>query len=115
MERKVTAITSHRWPKGTQMKLKSAELLRAFVGPEPEKKMSGRKLARYAGVDPSFINHLTAGRRKSCTPTVARNIAEALEVPLTVLFDPIESLTKRQTIAHERARTARVQRKAVAA
>lgn len=110
MERKVTKITSPRWPKGTQMKLKSAELLRAFVGPEPEKKMSGRKLARYAGVDPSFINHLTAGRRKSCTPVVARNIAEALEVPLTVLFDPSNTLTKRQEEAHQRAKTARLQK-----
>lgn len=70
------------------MQLVSTERLRSFVGPEPEKKMSQRKLARYAGTNPSFINHLTAGRRKSCTPRTAELIAEALEVPLDVLFVP---------------------------
>ncbi|MGG7653552.1 helix-turn-helix domain-containing protein [Kocuria rosea] len=113
--KKVVTITTKRWPKGTYMKLRSADLLKAFIGPEPDKKMSGRKLARYAGVDPSFINHLTAGRRSSCTPIVAQRIAEALEVPLTVLFDPVETLTKRQIEAQQRAKTARAQRKVVAA
>lgn len=73
------------------MRLQSIELLRAFVGPEANKKMSQRKLARYAGVHDSFINHLTSGRRTSCTPAVARRIAEALEVPLEVLFVPSTS------------------------
>jgi transcriptional regulator with XRE-family HTH domain len=80
-----------RWPRGTWMELKSAEVLAAFVGDplrEPKKKMSGRKLARYAGVHPSFINHLTAGRRRSCEPRTAELIAEALEVPVEVLFTP---------------------------
>lgn len=70
------------------MRLISRERLAAFVGPEPDKKMSQRRLARYAGVHPSFINHLTSGRRKSCEPRTAELIAEALEVPLDVLFMP---------------------------
>lgn len=77
-----------RWPKGTWMRLVSKERLLSFVGPEAEKKMSQRKLARYAGVHSSFINHLTSGRRKSCEPRTAELIAEALEVPLEVLFVP---------------------------
>lgn len=77
-----------RWPRGTWMRLISAERLRAFVGPEPDKKMSQRKLARYSDTHPSFINHLTSGRRKSCEPRTAELIAEALDVPLSVLFVP---------------------------
>lgn len=68
------------------MRLHSADRLRAFVGPEPDKKISQRRLARYAGVHPSFINHMTSGRRRSCTPVVAQRIAEAVGVPLDILF-----------------------------
>lgn len=81
-----------RWPKGTWMRLKSRQVLRAFVGDprkDPTKKMSGRRLAKYAEVHPSFIDHLLAGRRSSCEPRTAELIAEALDVPLTVLFDPM--------------------------
>lgn len=77
-----------RWPKGTYMKLISAERLRSFVGPEPDKKMSGRRLARYIGCHPSFIDHLLSGRRRSCETVTAERIAEALEVPLQILFAP---------------------------
>lgn len=80
-----------RWPKGTWMRLVSAERLRSFVGPEQSKKMSGRRLARYANIHSSFIDHLLSGRRRSCTPKVATRIAEALEVPLDVLFAPSAS------------------------
>lgn len=76
-----------RRPKGTWMKLRSPQLLQAFIGPEPDKKMSGRQLARAVEVHPSFINHLTAGRSSSCTPKVADRIAGALGVPTDVLFE----------------------------
>ena len=85
-----------RWPKGTFMKLRSRDLLRAMIGPEPEKKMSGRKLARYSDVHPSFIDHLLAGRRSSCEPRTAQNIAEALEVPLALLFEVRQSSAEQQ-------------------
>lgn len=78
-----------RWPKGTWMQLVSAERLRSFVGDEPGCKMSQRRLARYIDKHPSFINHLTSGRRKSCEPRTAELIAEALDVPLDVLFVPM--------------------------
>ena len=85
------------------MKLKSAELLRAFVGPEETKKISGRKLARGAGCHPSFIDHLLQGRRTSCTPIMANRIAEILEVPLEVLFMPT---IPRNTRHHDARRAA---------
>lgn len=93
-----------RWPKGTYMQLVSSELLRAFVGPEPHKKMSGRRLARYIDKHPSFVDHLLAGRSKSCLPKTAQHIAEALDVPLDVLFVPAiptaaQASTKREAIA----------------
>ncbi|KQU33525.1 helix-turn-helix domain-containing protein [Rhodococcus sp. Leaf233] len=79
------------------MKLKSPELLRAFVGPEDSKKMSARKLARYADVHPSFIDHLLAARRRSCEPLTAARIAEALEVPIAILFDVQVSTTAQRS------------------
>lgn len=82
--------------KGTWMRLRSAELLRAFVGPESDKRMSGRKLARAAGKHPSFINHLTSGRESSCTPQTADRIADALGVPTEVLFE--ERMTSAERI-----------------
>lgn len=81
-------MSYRRWPKGTWMELISPDRLRAFVGPEPGKKMSQRRLARCAGVHPSFINHLTSGRNKTCEPRTAELIAEALEIPLEILFVP---------------------------
>lgn len=80
-------MTQKRWKKGTWMRLKSAELLRAFVGPEKHKKMSARRLALNVQCHPSFIDHLLAGRRTSCEPKTAGRIAEALEVPVSALFD----------------------------
>lgn len=77
-----------RFPKGTYMQLISAERLRSFVGPEPEKKMSGRRLARAIEKHPSFIDHLLSGRSKSCKPVTAQRIAEALDTPLEILFVP---------------------------
>ncbi len=86
-----------RRPKGTWMKLRSPQLLRAFVGPETDKKMSARQLARAVEVHPSFINHLTAGRSASCTPKIADRIAGALGVPTDVLFEERVTSTERRS------------------
>lgn len=87
-----------RRPKGTWMKLRSAELLRAFVGPEDSKKMSARRLARATGVTPGFINHLTSGRRSSCLPVTADRIAQVLDVPTEVLFEERLTTAERPTV-----------------
>lgn len=94
--------TPKRFPKGTWMRLQSTERLRAFVGAEPDKKMSQRRLARYAGVTPGFINHLTSGRRSSCTTLVAQRIAEAIEVPLEILFVPETPSTGTTDAKHQK-------------
>jgi plasmid maintenance system antidote protein VapI len=85
------------------MKLASAEVLRAFVGPEENKKTSGRKLARAAGCHPSFIDHLLAGRKSSCTPVMAARISEVLGVPVEVLFVPSIPSSKRQSTSRSAA------------
>ena len=94
------------------MKLKSKELLRAFLltkedldahrkGKPVEQKMSQRYLAEKVQVHPSFINHLTSGRRKSCDPRTAESIAEALGVPVSVIFTPVEPSVRRENTARQ--------------
>ena len=71
---------------GGVMLLISVDRLRAFVGPEPSKVLSARKLAAEIGKHPSFINHLLAGRCWSCHPHTGEAIAQALGVPTHTLF-----------------------------
>lgn len=87
-----------RWPKGTWMKLRSADTLRALM--EQDDFSLGR-LARYADCSKGFISHLLAGRRSSCTPELASRIAEALGVPLTVLFDAKMTTSGTQNGSHQ--------------
>lgn len=77
-----------RYPKGTWMKLRSAEILVAFMR---QKDFSLGRLARYAGCSRSMISHLTSGRKTSCSPELADRISEALDVPTEALFDLRES------------------------
>lgn len=77
------------------MKLKSAVLLNALVGPSKGHVMSGRKLAATVGVHRSFIDHLTSGRRHGCTDEVAAALSEALGVPAGVLFEADEPPSER--------------------
>lgn len=83
-----------RWPRGTWMRLQSSDTLRALMG---QKGFSMERLARYSGCSKSFISHLTADRKKTCTPELAGRIAEALEVPLEILFMPSVSADRGQT------------------
>lgn len=91
------------------MKLTSREVLRAFVGDpmkDPAKKMSARRLARCAGVHPSFIDHLLSGRRVSCEPATAERIAEALGIPWSVLFVSNEPTASRSAAKRQTGRVA---------
>jgi len=67
------------------MTLKSVQVLRAFMD---QKDMNQARLARYAGCSRQFIWQILNEERKSMTPKIAVNIAEALDVPLEVLFVP---------------------------
>ena len=77
-----------RWPKGTYMQLRDPDALATFVGPEPDKRISGRRLALRIGKHPSFVAHLLHGRSTTCKPETAHAIAEVLGLPVTMLFDP---------------------------
>lgn len=87
------------YPKGTWMKLRSAEILLAFMR---QKDFSMARLARYAGCSKSFISHLTGGRKKSCTEGLALRIAEALDVPVEALFVPEPSAVSGRNLSGER-------------
>ena len=96
-----TRHSRRRWPKGTWMKLTSPDTLRALIA---QRGFSYERLARYSGVSKSFVSHLTAGRKSTCKPETAENIAEALDVPLEILFVQHESAdsgrsSNRRTIA----------------
>lgn len=84
------------------MKLASANTLCALM--EQRDNMSMGTLARYAGCSKGFISHLTSGRRSTCTPQLAERIAEALNVPVTVLFMPGKSADDGQSAQDEGAR-----------
>lgn len=66
--------------------MRSSELLRALVGPEPHKVMTARKLAERVGVSPSLISHLLTGRVRSCSLDLADQIAKELHVDTGLLF-----------------------------
>lgn len=87
-----------RWPKGTWMRLTSPDTLRALMA---QRKLSYETLARYAGCSKSFISHLTSGRKNTCTPPLAERIAEALQVPLEIIFVPSASAVGGQNIRRE--------------
>ncbi|SDT83887.1 Helix-turn-helix domain-containing protein [Gordonia westfalica] len=72
-----------RWPKGSWMKLTSGDTLRALMN---QRGFSMARLGRYAGCSKSFIGHLCAENKTTCTPQLAERIAEALDVPLHLLF-----------------------------
>jgi len=92
-----------RWPRGTWMQLQSKDTLKALI---EQRKLSLATMARYADCSKSMISHLTAGRKTTCTPKLAGLIAEALDVPLEVLFVP--------TTDAERIELARILEKSVA-
>lgn len=74
-----------RWPKGTWMRLTSPDTLKALMA---QRQFSLDRMARYAGCSKGMVSHLTSGRKRSCSAQLAENIAEALEVPLEILFVP---------------------------
>ena len=68
------------------MRLTSRDTLRALMA---QKEFSRRRLARSCGLSGSgMVDHLVDGRKRSCSPRLAASIAEALEVPLSLLFLP---------------------------
>lgn len=77
------------------MRLLSVDLLRVLIR---ERGLTHRDLAERAGCSAGFISHLTSGRRPGCTPALAHAISEVLAVPTSVLFVPLVSFTKEQSV-----------------
>lgn len=88
-----------RWPKGTWMRLQSPDTLRALMA---QRNFSMERLARYSGCSKSFVSHLTSGRKGTCSPELAERLAEALEVPLEILFVPTVSTPRRESVGDTR-------------
>lgn len=84
-----------RFPKGTWMRLTSADTLRALMA---QRGFSMMRLARYAGCSKSFIGHLAKEHKTTCTPGLAQRIAQALEVPLEILFVPNVSASRGHSV-----------------
>jgi transcriptional regulator with XRE-family HTH domain len=92
-----------RYPRGTWMQLQSRDTLRALMD---QRGLSLDRLARYAGCSKSMISHLTAGRKKTCSTKLGERIAEALDVPLEVLFVPSTDAERSQTVGTTRENVA---------
>lgn len=90
----------NRPKKRAWMRLTSPDLLRATMG---RRKFSLERLSRYAGCSKSMISHLTSGRKKSCTRDLAEKIAEALDVPVELLFVPGESTQSGHSVPTKRS------------
>lgn len=58
----------------------------AFRGLLEDRGFSMGRTGRYAGCAKSFIHALCAGTKKTCTPQLAERIAEALDVPMGLIF-----------------------------
>ena len=91
---------AHRkhWPKGTWMRLRSPDTLRALM---KQSNLSFRDLGDLANVHRSFISHLLAGRRSCCLPETANLIALALHVPTEVLFEAKQSTSSMSNDKHK--------------
>lgn len=59
--------------------------------------LSYAALGREVGCAKQFIGHLAVGHKTGATPELAERIAEALSVPLEVIFVPGESTNSGQT------------------
>jgi len=64
--------------------------------------LSYAALGREVGCHKSFIGHLAVGHKASATPELAERIAEALSVPLDVLFVPTTSTDSGENIHAEK-------------
>ena len=77
-----------RYPKGTWMHIESGDTLLALMR---QKGFTFARMGRYADVSQSFIFRLCNGEKRSCKPLTAERIAEALDVPVGLLFTEKQS------------------------
>jgi plasmid maintenance system antidote protein VapI len=82
------------------MKLRSGPLLRELMN---TKGLSNADVALSAGCGRTWISALVNERRTSCTPALAERIAERIQVPVEVLFDPRPSASSGRDSNERRA------------
>lgn len=79
----------HLWR--LNVKLRSRRLLQDYV---KHLGLSGREVAKRAGLGHAIVAHLLNGTRTTCTPATARAIEEALGCPRGLLFEESVSTVK---------------------
>lgn len=72
------------------VRLKDRHLLADYIGPTGLN-ISGRELARRAGLKQAIVGHLIGGRRQTCSKATAVAIERALGCPPGLLF--VESVS----------------------
>jgi hypothetical protein len=72
------------------VRLKDRRLLAQYIGPTGLD-ISGRQLARRAGLGQAIVGHLISGRRTTCSKRTAAAIERALGCPTGLLF--VESVS----------------------
>lgn len=92
--------TNKRWPRGTWMKLQSAETLRALMR---QKDFTMARLGRAADCSRQFIWQLLNDEKSTMKPRTAVLIAEALDVPLELLFVPSTAIKTDQNVKRRAA------------
>lgn len=75
----------HIDPWRLNVRLKSRRALQEYAAFH---KLTGRALARKAGLKPAIVGHLLSGRRSTCSLETARKLEEALDCPSGFLFVP---------------------------
>lgn len=90
-----------RYPAGTWMQVANKD---GLVREMQRKGFSLARMARYAGCHKSAIGHLMTGRNKTCTPALAQNIAEALDLDVELLFVPQLSTQQGRNVKRTRTK-----------
>lgn len=75
------------------VRLKDRQLLVQYIGPTGLN-ISGRELARRAGLKQAIVGHLIGGRRTTCSKATAVAIERALGCPQGLLFDETVSVVR---------------------
>jgi hypothetical protein len=81
----VTVLTPVRTEWRLNVRLKDRQLLARYIGRDGLN-ISGRELARRAGLGRAIVGHLLSGRRTTCSKATAVAIERALGCPNGLLF-----------------------------
>lgn len=89
----MTAISSVQAEWRLNVRIKDRHLLAKYIGPTGLN-LSGRELAKRAGLGQAIVGHLLSGRRTTCSKSTAAAIERALGCPNGLLFDESVSVVR---------------------